>query len=449
MAETLFIRLGSQAQDIIHWLVLNTSNQEIIASGEINNAEQLSSLTDKAKQRDLKVLVPSCDVVLKSLTVPGKSQRAIRLATPYMLEDELAQDVDQLFFAYADLPKNSQGNNCFVAIVERAQLALWQLWLNNADLTTKVMLPDVLAMPLGSSLNENVNVGKNVDKSADENSDKKTTKWSAITLGSANNEQILIRQGLWQGFTVDHAAWQFIAKTLSKQDKQESQQEVATEIEAYSALPHSDELTLNNLPEELPLALLAKHSKSTSFNLLQGEYKVKDQHSTVLVHWLWVAGIAACAVLLNLGYKSAELWQLNAKQAAVEQQIINTYKKAFPRVKRVRISTIKSQLNQKIAQLGGLSDSEGFLSMLSKAQPAFAKVPALKAESLKFDGKRQELRLQAVANDYQPFEQLKSALETVNLQVKQGAQSNQGEQVSGSFTITNKKQSKIKSGGRS
>ena len=284
------------------------------------------------------------------------------------------------------------------------------------------MLPDVLAMPFNSN---------------DEG------KWSGITLGSANDEQILIRQALWQGFTVDQATWQFIAKTLSEQKmpkaaQQESQQQTATEIDAYSALPHSDGLTLNNMPEELPLALLAKHSQAASFNLLQGEYKVKEQHSKVLVNWLWAAGFAAGALLLNVGYKSAELWQLSAKQVAVEQQIISTYKKAFPRVKRVRISTIKSQLNQKIAQLGGLSNSEGFLVMLSKVQPAFSQVSALKPESLKFDGKRQELRLQAIANDYLPFEQFKSALENADLKVKQGAQNNQGDQVSGSFSITNK-----------
>jgi len=73
--------------------------------------------------------------------------------------------------------------------------------------------------------------------------------------------------------------------------------------------------------------------------------------------------------------------------------------------------------------------------MLSKVQPAFAKVPALKPESLKFDSKKQELRVQAIANDYQHFELFKGALNAANLTVKQGAQNNQGEQVTGSFTI--------------
>ena len=80
--------------------------------------------------------------------------------------------------------------------------------------------------------------------------------------------------------------------------------------------------------------------------------------------------------------------------------------------------------------------------MLSQVQPAFAKVPALKPESLKFDGKRQELRLQAIADDYQHFERFKTALVAANLTVQQGAQNNQGDQVTGSFSITSKDSSK-------
>jgi len=64
---------------------------------------------------------------------------------------------------------------------------------------------------------------------------------------------------------------------------------------------------------------------------------------------------------------------------------------------------------------------------------------------LKFDGKRQELRLQAVADDYQHFERFQSALNAASLTVKQGAQNNQGEKVTGSFSISDKQSSKERS----
>lgn len=424
MAEILYIRLGSQVEDEISWLIFNSVEQEIIASGELENAEQLADLTEKASQRVVKVFVPGCDVLLKRLVVPTKSQRAMRSAVPYMLEDELAQDVDQLFFAYANIANDNSEYNCFVAITQREQMQLWQSWLAQANIQTKSMQPDVLAMPYTEG------------------------QWSAISLQpnsiASNQTQVVVRQGEWQGFTIDSQAWQFSVQQIFA-SKQTDEQEVNNiTINAYSDLPcfnessNPDGFVLQKAEEELPLALFAQHCQHSKFNLLQGKFKVKEQRSINATNWLWAAGFAACALLLNVGYKSTQLWQLSAQKEHVEAQIITQYKKAFPEAKRVRIGTIKSQLNSKISQLGGVSEQAGFLAMLSHVQPAFAKVPELKPESLKFDGKRQELRLQALANDYQHFERFKAALDSNKLTVKQGAQSNQGEQVKGSFSISSK-----------
>ena len=457
MAETLYIRLGSQAQDEISWLIFNTLEQEIIASGVLTHAEQLSELTEKAQQRIVKVFVPGCDVLLKRLTVPTKSHRAMLSAVPYMLEDELAQDVDELFFAYANITNDNSEHNCFVAITQREQMLLWQSWLDAADINTKSMVPDVLAMPY-------------VDE-----------QWSAIalhpervssqaSLTGQQPTQIIIRQGAWQGYALDSEAWQFTlqnrialaqaadeasdkknaAKNTTKNDaaKAATSDNVLT-INAYSALPSLDDVNqqsvvnLVNAGEELPLALFAqqssqKQSQASTFNLLQGEFKVKERRSPHINNWLWAAGFAVCALLLNVGYKSAQLFQLSAQQADIEAQIIKQYQQAFPGAKRVRIGTIKSQLSRELSSLGGATEQVGFLSMLAQVQPAFAKVPSLKPESLKFDGKRQELRLQAIADDYQHFEQFKNALALANVEVKQGAQNNQGEQVTGSFSIVSK-----------
>ena len=302
----------------------------------------------------------------------------------------------------------------------------------NAKIKVKTLQSEVLAMPY------------------------KKGQWSAIALHSSSHagNQIVVRQGEWQGCTLDSEAWKFSLEHifLNQVHSNEQQENNAVTLNAYSELPNlqscSSNITVINSEEELPLALFAQHCQRRPFNLLQGEFNVKEQRSIGATKWLWAASFAMCALLLNVGYKSAQLWQLSAQQTQVEERIITRYKKAFPATKRVRISTIKSQLNKKIAQLGGTSDSRGFLAMLSKVQPAFAKVPALKPESLKFDGKRQELRLQAIANDYQHFELFKAALTRANLTVKQGAQKNQGKQVSGSFSIS-RKQSKVSSKERS
>jgi general secretion pathway protein L len=410
MTETLFIRLGSQADDVIHWLVWANAEQEIIASGELPNASELSQLTEKAQTRKVISFVPGCDVLLKSLNVPAKSQKAIRMAVPFMLEDDLAQEVEQLFFAYSDLKPQSGDENCFVAVVEQAQMQQWQLWLTNADIPCKIMMPDVLAMP-------------NVEQT-----------WQAIQLG----EQVLLRQGNWQGATFDANLWPILSKTWQEQSP------VIHAYSDFSAIETDQELKIENQAAELPLALLAQHANKQKFNLLQGDFQVKTQRSPVVKTWAWAAGLLVCALLLNVVFKSVTLMQVNSELANVEQEITDVYKKAFPKTKRVRVTTIRSQLKRKLAEVGSSTEDKGFLLMLDKLVPAFEQVPQLKPETLKFDSKRQELRMQATASDYQHFEKFKNALEAKKLTVSQGAQNNQGDKISGSFSISDKSK-----GGRS
>jgi general secretion pathway protein L len=421
MAETLYIRLGSQQQDKVHWLIATNADHSIIASGELNNAGQLSALTEKAKHRQIKVFVPGADVLLKPLKVPGKSQRGIRLAVPYMLEDSLAQDVEQLFFAYANIKTDEQGNNCFVAVVEKAQMLLWQAWLNEAQINPEIMLPETLAMPLVKDA------------------------YTGIALG----EQIILRQSEWQGMTLDLPAWTLICQR-GLQDSVEASSPSAAEdkeqtkpileIKTYSPLGETFDapnpaVNMTAMPEVLPMVLLAEHGTIQKFNLLQGEFQIKQPRSPALVNWAWAAGLLLFALFMNMGINGAKIISVNAQQAEIEQQIISRYKSVFPGSKRVRINLIKSQLTSKLSALGSASQGEGFLTILSKVQPAFATVPELKPDNLAFDAKRQELRLKAIAKDYQHFDRFKAALEKSSLSVSQGAQSNQDNQVSGTFSI--------------
>ena len=91
---------------------------------------------------------------------------------------------------------------------------------------------------------------------------------------------------------------------------------------------------------------------------------------------------------------------------------------------------------QKLKEIGSSSAESGFLTILTQVQPALALVKDIKPQTLKFDGKRNEIRMQAFASDYQYFDKFKIALEKSDLTVSLGAQNNQGEQISGSFSIT-------------
>ncbi len=401
MVETLYIRLGSQGYDPISWLIYSAREQEIIASGTLPNAQALTELTTKASDRKVIVFVNASDVSLHALNVPAKSQRMMRQAAPYMIEEELAQEVEDMFFAYGEVTDDSE-NNCYLAGVERAQMLNWQTWLHDANIHTDTIIPDALALPS----NDN--------------------QWSMLSL----DNQVMIRQSVWQAMTLDQGlVGHVLAPCLHDEN--------AT-LATYSPFDFTDQETVCSVEpqlEELPLALLAKHYHEAPVNLLQGEFQIKLTKSNHKQHWVIAASIAGFALVTHLVMTAVSLYQVNQEQAATEQAIIATYKQAFPDARRVSASNVRSQMNRKLDELGAGSQDASFLALLDKVQPAFASVPQLKPESVKYDGKRNELRLTAVAQNYQAFDQFKAALEKLKLEVSIGSQNNQGEQVVGSMSI--------------
>lgn len=63
---------------------------------------------------------------------------------PYLLEEEIAQDVDELHFSVL----GKQGDQAFVAGVDRARLQTMLEQLQTLGLDVKRVVPDVLALPL-------------------------------------------------------------------------------------------------------------------------------------------------------------------------------------------------------------------------------------------------------------------------------------------------------------
>ena len=84
MRETLFIRLGAPEQ--VTWLLDGDAAQ--VREGAL--AEAAAAATG----RQVIVLAPGADVMLCSVAVPTRNRSRMAAAVPYLLEEQLAADVD-------------------------------------------------------------------------------------------------------------------------------------------------------------------------------------------------------------------------------------------------------------------------------------------------------------------------------------------------------------------
>ena len=404
MSERLVVRLGSEANHGIDWLVWSTSEQEIIASGQLKHADQLSQLHEKAGGRPVITLLPVADVVLTQVAVPGKLTRQLQQALPYMLEEELATDVDKLHFSVL----GCSDGVAHLAVVEKAKMDNWLDWLAQAQLKCRQFLPDVLMLPAHEG------------------------QWSAVQMGA----DWLIRQDQFAGFSADQQLLPFLLDKWIKpadeaKGEDEPQQQV---IQAYTPLPQGVAGDWQLHTPELPMQLLALGALSSNINLLTGEYQPQKEYSKNWLLWKKVGIAAAACVLLTLVSAGLSLHQIKQENAQLTAEIKEVYVTLFPGESNIREARIKAQLKRHLARLENQSQGDDLLSMLAKIQPAFKQVPGFKPVSLKYEGKNSEVRLQISANTYAEFEKFESLLDP-SLEIQQGAMSNQGNKVTGTLTI--------------
>lgn len=396
MNEQLIIRLGSLATQPVQWLVWSPLTEEVIASGNLTQATELPELAKRLGQRPVIALVPACDVVLKTITLPGKPSRQLLQALPFMLEEDQAEDIEQLLIVQGKALFQHNQHQQQVAVVRRSVLETWLQWLQVAGFSVQKMIPDALLLP---DLAEQAVV---------------------IECG----EQWLLRQGPWQVSCIDAGWWPDYLGLLA-----------LPSVLSYSPWPEHILQVHQLAPAELPLALLARQLPQQSFNLLQGDYAPKKPQNKHWQQWRRSATLAAVCLGVYLLSVGLEAWQFKRQATTASTEAMTLYKSKFP---NERVFNLKQNVTRKLAASGGGDPNQSLVGLLSQVQPLLAQQPGLTLDNLKFDGRKAELRFQATADGFQSFEQLKNALQQQGFQVEQGALSNINGKVQGTITMRGK-----------
>lgn len=397
MSEQLVIRLGNYVQAPVQWLVWSDHENEIIASGVLPSSRDLSTLTERVGGRPIIALVPGSDFLLRTVTLPKRAGRKVLAALPFMLEDEISGDVDLQFFATGA----KKGDEQYVAVVEKRKVSAWLSQINQAGLTCAKLLPDIFAVPTLAQ------------------------GWSAMAMGG----QLIIRQGQWQGIQGEESWLKPLIANYAKNQPEPLQLAWYSDND-WQALPNVE---LIDEATTLPMEILAREAMNCTFNLLQGEFKPKKQTSNIWKKWRVAAILAGVALLSGLIDKVITANQLAAQSKQLDAQIVDEFKHAFPDVKRV--VNARSQMKQKLAELEQTSQGHSsILLMMSGLSDAFA-MSQIKPQSLRFDSNRGELRMQAVARNFDALEKFKQTAESSGFSVQQGAINNRDDGVVGSLTI--------------
>ena len=395
MSERLIIRLASQSHLPISWLVYNHDGDEIIASGQLNNVDELSQITSQAVNRNVSVLVPGDEINYFEVELPKANRRQAIKAIPYMLEDDLASPVEALHFVYGKIADDRQG----VYVCDKRKIEQWLEALSAAQISVQVMLPDYLCLPLPEP----------------------------NTISVLQFEQsILIHLDAVQGQTFDKSWLEPILNEMTGDERLQLHHFGVDSELMFDCADWQEQQLL------LPIEQLAQGCQKLKTNLLVGEYV---QNKTEYNHWkIWrtAACVAGIALVAFFGDMYIETQQLEKQRLALKAQSDSIYRQLNPGIKRVRM--VKKQMTSQLAALNGGLKNNDMLEMLVALNDAFKQVPELTLITIKFDQKRREVRLQADAKDYQQFDTFKQLLSD-QYNVVTGAINNNGSKVNGSLTI--------------
>ncbi|MBD1582346.1 type II secretion system protein GspL [Pseudoalteromonas sp. S16_S37] len=398
MTEKLVIRVDQSHNKPIHWLVFSSSDEQIIASGELDNAEQLEQLSEKAASREVILLLSASQVQLKRVALPTKWNRKLEQALPFMLEEQIACDVDELFIAIGQPVMDGEKHCIEVAICNKQWLKGWLKLFSELGIELARVVPDALLLP-----------------------EQQDNALSMIELG----QQWLCRLGHWHISAIEKSWGADYLYALAP-----------SKIVHYSPAEGVPDVAPKEAKEaeyDLPLALFAKQLGNVSFNLRQGVFAAKKKQP----QWWrdWRSGLLAASIAVGcfVVVKGAQLVMLQKQADDFKTQAVAVYQQAFPG-KVVRPHLLKKQIEGELAGLGN-AEQGGFLELTNHLVAVYGEVENFTPETLRYDRRRNELRIRARASGFQVFGQVKAILEQRGLEVQQGSLNNDGDVVIGEIRL--------------
>ncbi|MCY9864541.1 type II secretion system protein GspL [Vibrio coralliirubri] len=405
MSEFLTVRLSSEPQSPVQWLVWSTSQQEVIASGELSSWEQLDELTPYAEKRSCIALLPGNECLIKRVEIPKGAARQFDSMLPFLLEDEVAQDIEDLHLTILD----KDATHATVCGVDREWLKQALDLFREANIIFRKVLPDTLVVPF-----EEQGI-------------------SALQI----DQHWLLRQGNYQAVSISEA---WLPMFLQSDWVVADDEEQATTIFSYTAMPNEDVQQQSGAnwqakPAELVMSLLSQQAITSGVNLLTGTFKTKSSFSKYWRVWQKVAIAACLLVAVIVTQQVLKVQQYEAQAQAYRMESERIFRTVLPGKQRIpTVSYLKRQMNDEAKKYGGSGDGDSLLGWLALLPETLGQVKSIEVESIRFDGNRSEIRLQAKSSDFQHFETARVKLEE-KFTVEQGPLNRNGDAVFGSFTL--------------
>jgi general secretion pathway protein L len=364
MADWLLIRLPRVPGGNASWLIADSRGA---ASGAPQEGP-LSLAAPRAAGRRVCVLVPGADVLLTETEVPVKAGARLAQLVPYALEEQLADDIEQLHFAIGRRAGDS--SPAPVAVVARSLLQEWLTTLRAAGIEPAMIYADSDLLP--------ENPGQAVALLEEDAVVVRPPGGAPVTLPAA---------ALGEALDIALAGADGGGRGLILYTG-------AAEWQLHSAQVEAARANFDGIKVQLltggPLALFAQQLSSVApINLLQGSYQPTSSHAAGLRAWRVAAMLLAGLIALHVVGKAWQLHSLHSKEHQVDASIRDTFHLAMPGVQST--ADARHRMEQRLQSARGAG--QGLLAALQALSQARDTAPGTSVQALTFRDGTLDLKL--------------------------------------------------------
>lgn len=363
---------------------LKTSEEAIKSEYFKGSVDDFAAFFEKETAVNNTVMVASgLETILRFFSFSAKEKRHIEKAVPFMLEEDVITDIDDLHLVTHKVSDSQLG----VLGIEKSRMEASIDALVEKGITPNYYLPSIQMLP---------------ESEAD---------WLIV-----------------------HSEGEYLIKTNDKRLAIDSEglavciyaltdgfSEIPTSIDVIVFSNADEVLVSKEMPEALKPAvnlkkmdygqfLQSEFKQATKWNLLTGTFNLSADWMERLKPWRWVLAGLALVYCVDYGLTSMQAHEFQKQSKVIKQQTDALFRQVVP---KGAIVDHKRQLNKLLKNVND-SDQTGFSQMVGKVEPIF-KANVLDMNSIQYDRNKGELRLDCVVADFATLEKMMESLKAIKL----------------------------------
>jgi len=417
------------ARNTVQWLLASDG----VASGS-EGIDVIDDLVDSLLDSrggmfglDIVLILQGVHIFSTAVNIPSKQNKHIAQALPFMLEDNVASDVEELHFVPGH--RNNNGDVGVLA-TKKTVLDLLTTHFSRAGLPLTAIVPDMSCLPFVEG------------------------EWVFITDG----HQLTIRTSEYQAMSIELDALPILLNSLfTISEGTEPPEKLIVRVTQEFKSDNFENWLKTQITSHLvdiDTELDMQHVETSEFlylcdsisdqcvkmnNLLTGDYKPVPKRAPSLFNWKPMASLFSILIVMLVGFQYMHASQLEKQAMVADSEAKALYRKYFPKDKRV--FDVRKQMKSHLMKVDTSSSSTAFLPLLAQVGEKMNEMNRASKNQvfiplrISFDEVQGELKVDCKAPGFEALDSLKKKLESLQLGVEIARASQDGEQVKARINV--------------